>query len=522
MKSITHILGIGLLLLLGAQGFCTDNSIAGESFECAQRLLDKGENREAIDLLKKSLANSWKSGPQARLIAAAYLADGNEFWALKALHRQVALTADRETWTWIAWIHLQNGKLDEAQEALEAAGETVPDPLSSRMHLLWAMLYHAREQDPRARVELELARKGMRMFAEDGSLMGYLENSLDPGRIPPLSFSSSLGVGWESNVTQSSVLEGPEAMAAYVIEFDQDGRLVVPTHRIFRPVLEYRIKLRGYPDEQDIPGETGAWDLSYADFSGRVGVILGETLPRGGLYYSNSNMILAGDDEYDSGRRAYAVTHRGEFEIEAPGGILVFGGAGRKIFREEARTRNEGDMGVAVMKGLTDRTSLTGILAGRLFDSRVEAYDLRGGTALAFVRTPFYRDGFARLGLTLSFDDYHASAHSEYWDGKRRQDWMVRVKAALWSPSRRGFRVGVSYQYTKRDSTVDAFTFESHEVLAKIFWRGEFDPWRPARVRSHRHVAIDYGLGQALLPEERIQDLLRQEDAARRSQQCIE
>lgn len=521
MKWITLISWIGFLLLLGAQGFCADNLLVDESFDHARRLLDRGEKREAVDLLKKSVANNRKSGPLARLLAAAYIADGNELWALKTLQRHATSTADPETLTWIAWTYLQNGKLDEAQEALETAGENVPDPAGCRIHLLRAMLYRAREQDRRARAELEWARKGSRMFAEDGSLMSHLENALDPGRIPPLSFSASLGVGWESNVTQNSILEGSER-PSYVVELDHDGRLVVPTHRMLRPALEYRIKFMGFPGVKEIHGKDEAWDLSYVDFSGRAGVILGKAFPRLGLYYSNANLVPAGDDEYNSGRRAYAETHRGEFELDISDGVLVFGGAGRKIFREEPRSRNEGDLGLAVMKSLTDRISLTGILAGRLYDARAEAYDLRGSTGLIFVRTSFHEYGFGRLGCTLSFDDYHASGSSDYWGGKRRQDWMMRVKGALWTPSRRGFRVGLSYQYTKRDSTVDEFTFEDHEVLVKIFWRGEFDPWRPERIRPHLHADIDYGMGRALLPEERIRDLLRQEDAARRSQQCIE
>jgi len=523
MRPIAYILWTGLLLLLGSEGVYAVGPVEEGPFAKAKVLIDRGENRKAIELLKESLSAEWTSGPQTRLMASAYLADGNEIWALRALHRQTASVVDPETQTWIAWIHLQNGRLDRAEEALEAVEEAVPDPLSARTHLLRAMLYHARERDPQALAELEWVRsRAGEMFAEDRSLMDHLERSVDPGHISPLSFSVSLSGGRESNVAQSSILESDRKVGSYVVEFDQDGRFVMAARQMFRPVLEYRIKLKGYPGGQDDSGEIEAWDLSYADISGRIGVILGKGIPRGSLYYSNVNVLLAGDDGVDADQQAYAVTHRGEFEIEIPGGILVFGGGGQKTFREAARSRNEGDLGLAVMKGLTDRVSLTGILSGRLFDSRSDAYDLRGGSALAFLRVPLLRDGFARLGFTLLFDDYHASERSAYWGGEQRQDRLVRAKVVLWGPSRMGFRVGLSYQYTNRDSTVDAFAYENHEVLVRILWRGEFDPWRPSLIRPRHHVAVDYGLDRAYLPEERIQDLLRQEDAARRSQQCME
>ncbi|MFC1890329.1 tetratricopeptide repeat protein [Thermodesulfobacteriota bacterium] len=513
-KSFLALLGC-VMLLWSTRASCDEEAV--EHFEQARTLLAAGETREAIDLLKSALAVNPDSGSLIRLLASAYLGQGNEFWALKTLNGHAVRTGDHETLTWIAWIHLNNGKLEETQEAFNAAEGEMSDPEACRMHLLRAMLLKVGQQNLEALEELEKARRRESMFVEDCAVMSHLEGTIDPGRIPPLSFKAALGLGWKSNVPQSSIVEESKEEASALIELENEGRLVVPTYRAFRPVLEYRLLLRYYPAND-------VWKLSFGEIGGRAGIILGYTHPRVGLYYANTNLLLARYKDCDDYPQLYYETHRGEFELEATDWLFVFGGAGRKIFREQDRTRTEADIGMAVMKSLSDRISLTGVLAGRIHDAQIKAYDLRGTSAMIFFRIPVSKDGFTRLSGTASFDDYHSSDSSSCRDFeyKRRRDLMLRWKGAYWSPAWKGLRVGLSYQYTNRDSSINSFSFEDHEVLLRIFWRGDFDPWRPEHTRSDLHVGLDYGLQRTLAPEERIQDLIRQEDMVRRCNSCVE
>jgi hypothetical protein len=83
-----------------------------------------------------------------------------------------------------------------------------------------------------------------------------------------------------------------------------------------------------------------------------------------------------------------------------------------------------------------------------------------------------------------------------------------------------GLKVGLFYEFSHRDSTIQIYEYVDHRVLAKLQWSFSFDPWLPSAVAAPDHIPIDYGLGSTAL-EERIQDLLRQDEAAQRSSSCV-
>jgi hypothetical protein len=62
-------------------------------------------------------------------------------------------------------------------------------------------------------------------------------------------------------------------------------------------------------------------------------------------------------------------------------------------------------------------------------------------------------------------------------------------------------------------------------LLAALRWDVTLDPWAPRVIAPGDHVALEYGLDSAAgagADEERIQDLLRQDEAARRSSSCAD
>ncbi|MDP8255094.1 MAG: tetratricopeptide repeat protein [Candidatus Alcyoniella australis] len=510
--------GLCLIVLMAALLVCCAAAAAddcqGDVFDCATTLLDQGQARQAINLLKPALAVDPDDGTLARLLAASYLAEGNRFWALRTLNEHLAHTGDAQSACWIAWLQIQDAQLDQARDALDAAALADEGPLRARTLLLRAMLNRLAGEDEPALDNLRSARKAKRMYQEDRDLLDYLR-SLDRGWIVPLVLTLEAGGGWESNALQSSVAEDQqdEVESAFVA-LRHDARLTWPLHRLLRPSAEYSLRLKAYT-------QPDADDAGYYVLNGRAGLIVGNAGARLGLYYANENTVLRGADVYDPGPRWYIEAHRGELEFEPWSWLLVFGGGGRRFFRERARTRFEYDLGAAIRAGLPAGLALSAVASGRVFNARIEAYDLLGGSLLIAPSWTYYRDGLLRVAVAGILDDYQSS--EDYFEpDDARRDSMLRVAPALYSPSYKGLRLGLSYRYTDRHSTVERYSFVNHEARLSLSWRGEFNPWRPRRAKGLRHVPLDYGLTSDSGYQDDVRELLRQDDAARGSSSCVE
>jgi hypothetical protein len=99
----------------------------------------------------------------------------------------------------------------------------------------------------------------------------------------------------------------------------------------------------------------------------------------------------------------------------------------------------------------------------------------------------------------------------------------------LWSPSWAGFRIGIGYEFSWRESTADESTdnydYQEHRLLFKTRFVFDLNPWAPKVITPKNHIELGYGIatrGEAGLDDERIQDLLRQDEAARRGSSCVE
>ena len=171
----------------------------------AQRLLDRGRSRDAVTLLKTGIAQDPASTVLRYLLAKAYIADNNDFWALRTLADLAEkLPEDGEPLLWSAWIRLGQGDLDGARDDLEAAECPLGSPAQTRWYLFSAMTaLHAGQRDA-AKGSLDQAYRSSQIFREDRIVLDRLLGQIDPGFQTPMSGKLELSLGWASNARAGS------------------------------------------------------------------------------------------------------------------------------------------------------------------------------------------------------------------------------------------------------------------------------------------------------------------------------
>jgi hypothetical protein len=135
-----------------------------------------------------------------------------------------------------------------------------------------------------------------------------------------------------------------------------------------------------------------------------------------------------------------------------------------------------------------------------------------------------------RLAGTGSWDLYPNSGGEEgrlvFGTTDRRRDLLARLTAGLWAPPWHGLRAGVEGQLTRQDSTADEtpgydFSYDEARLMVVLRWSFAGDPWGPRVVRDADHVPLPWGFeAEAGRDEERILDLLRQDEELRRGSSC--
>jgi hypothetical protein len=264
-------------------------------------------------------------------------------------------------------------------------------------------------------------------------------------------------------------------------------------------------------------------DLSYLMLGGRPGLLLGAAGRQLLVAYRHEALLLAADDRYAAGPLWFYGAHRGELELELGPALTLFGGVGQRDFRELGRSRLEVDGGIGTGLDAGRRVRLVGALSGRFHDARKSAYDLRGGSLLLLAEVSLLRGWSMRAGALASADHYPRSGG--YFDratDSARRDLLLKLSASGFSPRLAGqLKLGLTYEFARRDSTAAPYDYQDHRVLAKLVWSFTGDPWLPAAVSPADHVALDHGLRAGEL-QERVQDLLRQDEAAQRSSSCLD
>lgn len=485
----------------------------------ARCLLERGALQPVKDRLRPAVGEHPESVELTLLLARAYLGLGNRVWARRVLYQALQRHPNScSIRAWIIWLHLELAELDQAQALLEQPG-CLDQAHAGRWHLLSATLARHRRQLAREREELRAARRQKSLLPEDLELMAWLDAQANPDRRAPLDLKAELGVGYTSNGLASSPADLPSAGATTdqetgspALMIDLLARFEPPWGRRLRPVVEGG--LRGLVLLDD-----AVRDFSYYSFGIQPGVVLWSRLE---LSYHGQLFLLAGGDRYDpEGPRMYYESHRGEASWSATSWLSLWGGIGRSIFREAARTRLEADGGLG-LAGRVWRLRLMGGLSLRTHAAEHEAYDLWGTTLLGTATMPV-GPILLRARLVLGLD-IHPTSASYFEIDEDRRDLLVRGGLELWSGSYHGIRGGLSYEVSHRDSTAGTYTYTDHRILARLRFNIQLDPWAPRRRDPPAgHVALPHGAGpgERGLQDERIQDLLRQEDAAQRGSSCI-
>ncbi|MBT3222893.1 MAG: hypothetical protein HN348_27770 [Proteobacteria bacterium] len=265
-----------------------------------------------------------------------------------------------------------------------------------------------------------------------------------------------------------------------------------------------------------------AKDFSHSDLGSRVGLDVGDRGVHFSAAYSTEFLSIAGGDAYKSGPRAFMEAHRAELEFFPVSQVQAFLGFGRRIYRELPRTRTELDGGLATMVALKGGWNLTGVAAGRYYRARHIAFDGFGLTGLVRVVVPLPKEAMLKVRPMLVVDHYSKSA-SFYGSEVPRRDTMGKLRVGLWTPPLAGMRGGVTYSLGGRKSTIANYTYTDHRLLFELRWDGSWDPFAPRVLEPTDHIVLPYGIGtEHESGLDRVQDLLRQEDSARRGSSCVD
>jgi tetratricopeptide (TPR) repeat protein len=513
----------GLLLALGWCGQAlADTSDPWAVIEQARQLQAQGQGEQARDLLLEALQHSPDNETLVLARAESYLADDNEFWALKVLGEfEEAHPPACQARMFMARIHIDEANMEQAKELLDRPGCDQPEPMRARKLVLRAVIAQAREDSAAAKALVQEAEQTSERYEEDAALLQSLGAQYDPYRMPLLSWKIDLGAGWTSNGLAGSPVDqaAPDQdTQSAILVLDAGLRLVVPTAVPVRPTAEVNFRLSELLSD-------AARDLSTRQPTLRAGAQLGEGHPHVTLNYAYDVVQVQQGDQYDDGPVLYSEAHRGEYELEATDSVIAFGGAGQRRFREAGRTRLEFEQGLAMALGLSDSVRLMTGLSARFYQARNEAYDAVGATGLARLSTSFPGGFELRETISLSGDLYPASEGAFSGSGNRdRSETLLRVGAGLWSPSTKGFRVGLDYEYTNRDSTAEAYSFTDHRTLLHLAYNYGSDRLSVNRIGTQGRVPLQHGVEAAEEEGEsemKIRDLMRRDEAVQRGSSCL-
>ncbi len=339
----------------------------------------------------------------------------------------------------------------------------------------------------------------------------------DPGAVPPFQGKAEVHSGWTSNARAGSPMDlssQTKAPSPY-FKLDADILFTAPTGRWVRPEIEGNAVLQFFA-AQDVRGESTAY------LNAKGGLLAADSAPRAKFLYDFDALSIFGGDRYDDSPIWFYNAHRGEFELQLPLNLLVFAGGGKRTFREMSRTRIEFDGGIGAHIPAASGLGILCALTFRAHEAHNEAYDLRGTTVLLSGDIRIPKDWAMRATTLVSLDDYPLS--SGYFDPSTpdvaRSDTLLRLALTAFSPGFHGLRAGLGYEFANRWSTTDNYAYRDHRVMLKLTYTFSVDPFLPKRFAGAHTKIFDEQTQDNL--RQRIQDLIRREDSARRSSSCVE
>ena len=513
---------LGLWHRPGDASVSCDEDCAGD-LACEQRavacLRAQDQGRLAIERLKAAVAQYPERTALARLLAATYQAEGNTFWAQRTLNRLIEQDPrDCASRAWLAWLYLQQGDLDLTEEVL--VGNACPDsePGQARWSLFRLMIARA-HQDPEAsrRALAELSAAAV-LYKEDARALTRLRRELDPTWLPPLHVRAELSGGGTSHASAGlPTTQAGTEVGSPLSRLELFGRISGPARAGMHAVVE--LGLRGhYLDRFNAARRETVRSGRYLELSLRPGFMFGSGVWRGAVGYRADLFVLNQGDAYTDAPQIYHEGHRAEWELETPGGLTLFAGAGRRLFRRRARARWEIDGGLGWSKVPLDGMHMLMAVSLRRYLAEADAYSQTGGTLLAVSHWRLPRDWRLRVGATLGRDGYQDTAAAA---GGR--DLLAKSSVQLWVPVWQGVQLGAVHEFTRRASNASvSYSYSEHRGLLKLRVILDLDPLGPAVMDPQDHIPLPVAgsAAGAGLDEERIRDLLRQDEAARRSSSC--
>lgn len=496
---------------------------AAAALAAAREMLDGGRLEDAETWLRSQVEAFPDSGPLQILLGVAQLRRAQPLWAIDTFARRVEQDpADCEARTWLGWAWMEFAAVEEILAVLDEGSCADRDPWAARVELLRAVAARAEGDDQAARSALDRARARSTAFAGDRDALRALLRSVVPDRLDEVAWRLDLAAGYTSNPLIGSPADPTRPAfdpASPMLTLDTWLRLSPDFDFWLRPALELTPKLQAYFLE-DVVGE------SWLDLSARAGAYLDWDVPRVLLAYRLSYLLLADDPGPGSGSVWYASAHRGEVEAELTPWLMIFAGAGRRQFYEMGRTRTEVDGGLGGTTGLADTLFLLWTATARGYWANDPAYDAGGISASLNLQYRRPEGWSSRGSLTLAGDWYPDSAGAAAFGspGSARADLFFRGGFAIITPAfAGGLRLGFHYDFSRRNSTLDAYDSDDHRVLLKLTWAGSADLTGPSLAETRPTAEIDWGFdaGESALVD-RVQDLLRQEEQVYRSCGCAE
>jgi hypothetical protein len=510
------------LVLINAGSSAADNSCrkdCRQSIECEIKVADcflkAGLTRQLIEYLKPKVVKYPHKPVFARLLAKAYLAENNSFWAQKVLKKAIRSNLDDcQSRAWLAWLYINQGLLDMAQEILEHP--SCPATLEDKTRWLLFDIVMAKIEKDQTKIPAQIQRLSLAdsIYPEDHQLWSSIRKQDDIGWIDQLTLSLDLFGGYTSNATAGSATDpdSPGSQSA-LMGLDLYTRLVTPANYKIRPTLTANVSGHGLSAEDSS-------DFSFLEYSIQPGIIISQGTPRWTLNYNNQVLYLNRDTS-----EPFYVAHRAEIELDYQD-WTVFAGIGHRSFQQSSRTRTEFDGGLGGSLSLLEDFHLMYALATRYYPAAEKAYDLVGANGLLVGRMELSENFYLRLALTAGFDYYPRSGETPGMEAfgttSKRFELLSRLSCGLWSTSLAGFRWGLTYDLSWRDSTADTeisdYDYIEHRILFTTRLTFDFNPQTPTVSRQKKHVAWDYGIereSKSAIEDERIQDLLRRDQLDR-------
>ena len=477
---------------------------------------DDDQRAEAIHILKTARACHPQNAEVLRMLGVTYAKQGNTAWALRILVPYLhAHPEDCEAIAWTAWIQSQAAMLQESEETLSKAGNCGDRKLNARLKLVGVFNDMSAEDTKQAQKEIQAVQKEDELFSSDAEAALSMSRTLGIAPDPNFSWSAELGIGYASNAVSGSPNDPTlieKTLASGLLDGDLRLTLDPVKNYWLHPIAEGKLNGR-------LLFSKDTMDSSYLDLSLRIGLTAISKNAKFGLWYSPESLIMHGGDRYDDGPLLFYTGHRLELDIEVYKWLYLFAGYGRRLFRQQVRTRHELDIGAGGHHTLVQGLGLTWGATYRQWISEGKMYDLYGTNLTIALDYRLSADWIFKLSGAFAYDAYPDSK-GYFTELDSRKETSLKGTLQAWSPAFAGVRFGAQFKASRRWSSADAYDFVDYRGLLSIKWTGDLYFYTPSK-RDNDPYALPWDI-ETDRASERIRDIIRQDEDMQRSSSCLQ